>query len=62
MNIIKVLKKGEISLHNLEYILQQYQHRKLIIGSFSAASNVTGNLWTCTEINFFSSYHQPLFC
>ncbi len=40
--IIPLDERGQIDLNVLEDKLQAYQHRKLKIGSFSAASNVTG--------------------
>ena len=39
---IKEDKNGQISLQHLTSMLKKYKHRKFKIGSFSAASNVTG--------------------
>ncbi len=42
-------KDGEVDIEKLEELLQQYKHRKIKIGSFTACSNVTGIL---------TPYHQ----
>lgn len=40
--IIEPNKKGLVDIENLRELLEKYKNRKLKIGSFSAASNVTG--------------------
>ncbi|MDP3518061.1 MAG: aminotransferase class V-fold PLP-dependent enzyme [Pseudohongiella sp.] len=42
VEVIPLDKQGGIDMHALEAALQRHQHRSLLIGSFSAASNVTG--------------------
>ncbi|WP_226580994.1 aminotransferase class V-fold PLP-dependent enzyme [Halobacillus litoralis] len=42
-------KNGKVCLRNLEAALKRYRHRSLLIGSFTACSNVTG---------IFTPYHQ----
>ena len=40
--IIEPDNRGLVDLNNLKELLEKYKHRKLKIGSFTAASNVTG--------------------
>lgn len=40
--LIEPDEKGLVNINHLENLLQLYEHRKLKIGSFTAASNVTG--------------------
>lgn len=42
VEVIPLDKTGSIDMHALETALRKHQHRPLLIGSFSAASNVTG--------------------
>lgn len=42
VRIIEPNEKGLVDLNNLEDLLEKYKNRKLKIGSFTAASNVTG--------------------
>jgi len=42
VEVIKPNEKGLVDLEHYEYLLEQYKNREIKIGSFTAASNVTG--------------------
>jgi len=42
VQVVPLDGRGALDIQALEHVLQTYQHRELKIGSFSAASNVTG--------------------
>eukprot|EP00771_Trimastix_marina_P001405 gnl/Trimastix_PCT/2478.p1 GENE.gnl/Trimastix_PCT/2478~~gnl/Trimastix_PCT/2478.p1 ORF type:complete len:656 (-),score=125.14 gnl/Trimastix_PCT/2478:269-2236(-) len=53
---------GELDLEELERMLQLYDYRTLKIGSFSAASNVTGMMTNVTEVTRLLHRHGAMAC
>ena len=51
---------GRVDLEHLEYELERYEHRKLKIGAFSAASNVTGIITDVDRVAIVLHRHGAL--
>jgi len=58
--VIPLNGAGELDLAALEHQLQQYQHRPCKIGSFSAASNVTGLETPVDQVSRILKQHDAL--